>query len=251
MDGLFIPTGIGYAGLLILQKGSPAQRGLLGGILRVGLQGMVIVTEFGCLVHEYTEHWSELVFPRPSECPQCHAEDTLLGHGFYVRTALSATQVYVVHVKRWYCKACGRTVSLLPSFLLRFRQYLLDVIQLVVVTRIEDEASWAQVAQRSAVEGVPSSRTIRRWCDSFADHAASWWAAVQQTLARHDASSPLLDPLGASAGPCDAPRALLQAALHLLAWAKTRWPALVAYGLTDRLRFLWHWGAGRGLGRLI
>ncbi len=212
---------------------------------------MVIVTEFGCLVHEYVERCSGLVFPRPNECPQCRVADTLIGHGFYERKALSPTQVYVFRIKRWYCTACQRTVSLLPSFLLRFRHYLLVVIQSVVVTRFEDAASWAQVTQRCAVAGAPSSRTIRRWCDSLAEHASVWWAAVQQTLAEQDAASPLLDPLGEAAGPRDAPRALLQAALHLLAWAKTRWAELANYGLADRLRFLWHWGAGRGLGRLI
>jgi hypothetical protein len=135
--------------------------------------------------------------------------------------------------------------------LLRFRHYLLDVIQFVVITRYEDAASWTRVAQCCAVDGAPSSRTIRRWCHAMAEHASVWWAAIQQTLAEHDTASPLLDPLGESAGPRDAPRALLQAALHLLAWAKTRWPELANYGLADRLRFLWHWGAGRGLGRLI
>ncbi len=212
---------------------------------------MVIVTEFGCLVHEYVERCSGLVFPRPNECPQCRVADTLIGHGFYERKALSPTQVYVLRIKRWYCTACERTVSLLPSFLLRFRHYLLDVIQSVVILRFEDSASWAQVARRCAVAGAPSSRTIGRWCDSLADHATVWWAAVQQTLAQQDAASPLLDPLGKSAGPRDAPRALLQAALHLLAWAKTQWSALADYGLADRFRFLWHWGAGRGLGRLV
>jgi len=134
---------------------------------------------------------------------------------------------------------------------LRFRQYLLVVIQSVVVTRFEAAASWAQVARQCAVDDAPSPRTIRRWCDSFAEHASVWWAAIQQALAEHDAASPLLDPLGESAGPRDAPRALLLAALHLLAWAKTRWAETVEYGLADRLRFLWHWGAGRGLGRLV
>jgi hypothetical protein len=90
---------------------------------------MVIVTEFGCLVHEYAERCSDGVFPRPSECPHCRVVDTLIGHGFYERKALSSTQVYVLRIKRWYCTACQRTVSLLPSFLLRFRHYLLDVIQ--------------------------------------------------------------------------------------------------------------------------
>jgi hypothetical protein len=212
---------------------------------------MVIVTDFGCLVHEYVERCSGLVFPRPNECPHCRVVDTLIGHGFYERKALSQTAAYVLRIKRWYCNACQRTVSLLPSFLLRFRHYLLDVIQSVVVTRFEDEASWAQVSQRCAVEDAPSSRAIRRWCAAWAEHASTWLASVQRTLAEHDATSPLLDPLGEAAGPRDAPRALLQAALHLLAWAKTQWSALVEYGLKDRFRFLWHWGAGRGLGRLV
>jgi hypothetical protein len=220
-------------------------------LLRVGLPNMVIVTEFGCTVHEYVDGFCQLVFPRPDVCPHCQMLDVLIGHGFYERKALSQTQVYVLRIKRWYCQACQRTVSLLPSFLLRCRHYLLDVIQFVVVTRFEDAASWAQVARRCAVDGAPSSRTMRRWCDSFAEQAAVWWAAVQRTLAEQDAASPLLDPLGESAGPRDAPRALLQAALHLLAWAKTRWAEVATYGLADRLRFLWHWGAGRGLGRLI
>jgi hypothetical protein len=238
--------------LLILEKGTARPQGIrLDGILRVGLQHMVIVTDFGCLVHEYVERCSGLVFPRPNECPHCRVVDTLIGHGFYERKALSPTAVYVLRVKRWYCHACQQTVSLLPSFLLRFRHYRLDVIQSVVVTRLEDAASWAQVSQRCAVDDAPSSRTIRRWCDAWAEHASVWWAAIQQTLAEHDAASPLLDPLGAAAGPCDAPRALLSAALHLLAWAKTQWPALADYGLEDRFRFLWHWGAGRGLGRLL
>jgi hypothetical protein len=107
------------------------------------------------------------------------------------------------------------------------------------------------VAQRCSVHEAPSPRTIGRWCEAFAEHAATWWAAVQQTLAEHDAGSPLLDPLGAAAGPRDAPRALLEAATHLLAWAQTRWTELTDYGLNDRLRFLWQWGASHGLGRLI
>ncbi len=138
--------------------------------------------------------------------------DVMIGHGFYPRKALGPVKVHVLRIKRWHCKACHRTVSLLPSFLLRFRHYLLVVIQSVVVTRFEDEASWAQVSRRCAVEGAPSPRTIRRWCDLLAEHASAWWAAVQQTLAEHNATSPLLDPLGETAGPRNAPRALLQAA---------------------------------------
>jgi hypothetical protein len=212
---------------------------------------MVIVIEFHCLVHEYVTHFPQLAFPRPQVCPACHAVDIFIGHGFYLRKPVSPTQIYRVWIKRWYCKACHHTLSLLPSFVLRFRHYLLDVIQSIVVARFEDDASWAQISHRCAVQGLPSSRTIRRWCVSFAAHAAVWWSAVQEHLAHHDAGSPVLDPLGETAGPRDAPRALLHAALHLLAWAKTRWTDANDYSLIDRLRFLWHWGASQGLGRLI
>jgi hypothetical protein len=44
---------------------------------------------------------------------------------------------------------------------------------------------------------------------------------------------------------------LLATTLYLLAWAKTRWPQLAAYGVADRLAFLWHWGHNHGLGRLV
>jgi hypothetical protein len=212
---------------------------------------MVIVTEFGGSVQDYVDRMERIEFPRPAVCPHCQALDVLIGHGFYPRKALRPMQVYALRLKRWYCKACQRTVSLLPSFLLRFRHYLLDVIQWVVVTRFEDGVSWAEVERRCAVEEAPSPRSMRRWCEAWAEHAATWLAAVQRTLAEHDAASPWLDPLGESAGPREVPRALLQAALHLLAWAKTRWPECAQYGLADRLRFLWHWGAGRGLGRLV
>jgi hypothetical protein len=175
----------------------------------------------------------------------------MIGHGFYLRKALDQTQVYLVWIKRWYCKACHHTLSVLPSFLLQFRHYLLIVIQQVVIARFEESRSWARVQQCCAPEMAPSARTIGRWGRSFAAQAARWLAEVQHTLAEHDSASPLLDPLGEAAGPRDATRALLQAALHLLAWAKTRWPELADYGLADRLRFLWHWGFGQGLGRLI
>jgi len=234
-----------------LEKGIARPEGnQLGSVLRTGLTNMVIVIEFGSVV-EYLDQFEQLDFPRPEVCPRCHAIHLFVGHGFYHRKPFSLTQAYRVPIKRWLCKACRHTLSLLPSFLLRYRHYLLAVIQSVVVARFEDGVTWTHLAQHCAVEESPALRTMRRWCVSFAAHAPGWWAEVQKTLAQHDAGSPALDPLGANSGPRDAPRALLHAALHLLAWAKTHWREVGDYGCNDRLRFLWHWGAGQGLGRLI
>lgn len=212
---------------------------------------MPIIQDFGGSVQDYGAHFARIVFLRPACCPHCGQQDRLIGHGFYWRKAKDQTQVIRIRVKRWLCKACRRTLSVLPSFVLRFRHYLLAVIQAVVVARYEDHASWQATTQRCAQDGLPAPRTIGRWCRSFAEQAPAWWAAVQTALAQQDSASPALDPLGSASGPQDAPRALLDAATHLLAWAKTRWPEVVSYGLKDRLRFLWHWGFGRGLVRLV
>ena len=212
---------------------------------------MVIVSEFNVSVLLYVAYFAKLVYQRPTTCPQCHAEHSFIGHGYYPRKPLDAQRVYFIRIKRWYCTACDHTLSLLPSFLLRFRHYLLEVIQAVVVARFEEAASWQQVIARCAPQGAPSLRTVKRWCRSFANRAAAWWLAIQQTLAQQEPAFPVLDAHDPSAESLDLPQALLAASLQLLAWAKTQWVELAGYGLADRLRFLWHWGHARGLNRLV
>ena len=195
---------------------------------------MVIVTEFDCTVQTYLAQFEQIVFPRPATCPHCRADHSFIGHGFYPRKPLDGQQAYRVRIKRWYCTGCQRRLSLLPSFLLCFRHYLLEVIQAVVIARYEAAASWRQVAEGCGWQGAPSRRTMKRWCGSFATQAAAWLGELEQTLAQHDPALPVLDALGHAwrAGPLDSPRALLWASLHLLAWAKTRWTKLVDYGLS-------------------
>jgi hypothetical protein len=212
---------------------------------------VVIVADFRCSVQDYVAHFAHLVLPRPETCPCCGQSGSLVGHGFYERRALDQTQVFRVRIKRWRCQACRRTTAVLPSFLLRFRHYVLAVIGQVLGARFESAASWQAVGRGVAVDGLPSPRTIGRWCRSFAEHATLWWAAVTVLLAQVAAASPALDPLGPTTGPQDAPGGLLHAALDLLAWAQANWPALADAGLPDRLPLLWQWGYSRGLERLV
>lgn len=212
---------------------------------------MVSVVDFGRTVQEYLRQSHQLVFPRPSICPICQAVNSLIGHGFYRRKPLDQLHAYRIRIKRWRCKSCRHTTSCLPSFLLRFRHYLLAVIGQALAARHEQQASNAQLSQRCAPEGSPSPRTLGRWLTSFAREAPRWLGAIQETLARHHSASSLLDVLGPSAGPKSAPAALLFAAGHLLAFAKTRWAELGRHEPSDRLRFLWHWGSAHRLGRLV
>ena len=99
---------------------------------------MPIITDFGPAVQDYLAHFDAIAFPRPEQCPCCGTSHTFIGHGFYPRKPKDQAQVYRIWLKRWFCKACHTTLSLLPSFLLRFRHYLLGVIQQVVVARFED-----------------------------------------------------------------------------------------------------------------
>lgn len=214
-------------------------------------KNIAIVTEFGCNVQSYLEDFEHLQFVRPKTCLYCQAVDLFIGHGYYVRKALDQWKTYLIRIKRWLCKGCSRTISLLPSFLSRYRHYVLEVIQSVVVARFEDKATWSQVLQGCSRQDAPSERTAKRWCQSFSEHAPNWLGLVQQTLAKQDATLPLLDVLGEASEARDTACALLHASTHLLAWAKTRWTEVIDYSLNDRLRFLWHWGHAQGLQRLI
>ena len=176
----------------------------------------------------------------------------MAGHGVYWRKPKDRERAYRVPVPRWRCRVCRKTVSCLPSFLLSYRHYVVGVIQAVLVKRLEAEASWSEVVAGCSDEGLPALRTMQRWVVALAGRAATWLLAVASALAQQDSSSPWLEPRGPTeAAGQSAVEVLLAATLYLLAWAKTRWPQLAGYGVGDRLAFLWHWGNGRGLGRLV
>ena len=157
---------------------------------------MPIITDFGPAVQDYLAQFDARAFPRPEQCPHCGTPHTFIGHGYYLRKPKDQTQVYRIWLKRWFCKACHTTLSVLPSFLLRFRHYLLGVIQQVVVARFEANASWHAIECQCAPDGLPAPRTIGRWCHAFAAQAADWWAAVQATLAQPGQRLPGLGPPG-------------------------------------------------------
>ena len=131
------------------------------------------------------------------------------------------------------------------------RQYLVESIHEVISASCESGQSWAEMEVNCAEAGTPGVRTMQRWKQSFAEQASHWLGPVELTLAMQDSGSEWLDPHGEAPRAVSPAQALLQAAVHLLAWAKTQWVELAEYGWNDRLRFLWLWGANRGLGRLV
>jgi hypothetical protein len=176
----------------------------------------------------------------------------MIAHGYYLRKPKDLGKGWVIRIRRWKCKACGKTVGAVPSFLLFFRHYLLDVIQSVVVQRYELGSSWAGLVWACSDEGLPAVRTMQRWCGGLAERTPQWLGAMEKTLAEHDSRSAWLDPQGEAGQMRHPAQALLVASLHFLAWAKGRWREMAHYGLNNRLRFLWYWGNRRaGLPRLV
>jgi hypothetical protein len=207
----------------------------------------MIVAQFSGSEEEYGK--PECV--RPGGCPLCGGVDCLIGHGCYVRKPKGMAERCVVGIRRWLCKLCGRTISVVPDFLFSFRHYVVPVIQAVIEARIGLGRSWAGVAGEYASGGTPALRTMQRWCVSYVLQAGRFLGAVQETLAQQDSSSGWLDPQGEALKAGGPGQALLGASEHLLAWGKTRWAEVRGYGRNDRLRFLWWWSSGRGLGRLV
>jgi hypothetical protein len=212
---------------------------------------MPILADFGCNAQDYIDLGKHQESPRPEGCPACGAKGCLIGHGYYQRKAKDEQRVYLIQVKRWWCKVCHGTVSILPNFLFPWRHYLVRVIQAVVVACFERGLNWERIRQTCTRQGTPALRTMQRWCKALAGRAPAWLAGVQTFLAQQDSTSAWLDPQGEAPLAKNAASALLTASLHLLAWAKTAWSQLVGYGLNDRLRFLGLWGSERGLGRLV
>jgi len=71
------------------------------------------------------------VYPSaPETCPlqECGSKEPMVKHGFYVRWVICLQFCGRIRVRRYRCKACGRTVSMLPSFCIPQFTYSLEVI---------------------------------------------------------------------------------------------------------------------------
>lgn len=61
-------------------------------------------------------------------CPSCGYEGMLHRHGHYKRNVVTMHQHFVINVQRFLCPSCGKTYSLLPSFLIPYFIYTFDVV---------------------------------------------------------------------------------------------------------------------------
>jgi hypothetical protein len=67
--------------------------------------------------------------------PQCQARQPMVGHGFYRRTLVDVGFDGTIRVRRYLCRSCKRTVSMLPEFALPYLRFSMAVISLFLVAR--------------------------------------------------------------------------------------------------------------------
>ena len=85
------------------------------------------------------QYFNEIADPdryRPDHCPQCEAHQPLSAHGFYSRTLVDVALDGVIRVRRYLCRCCRRTISLLPEFALPYLRFSITVIALFLIARL-------------------------------------------------------------------------------------------------------------------
>jgi hypothetical protein len=95
-------------------------------------------------------------------CPQCKA-DYLRKHGFYGRYLIASDFEGEIIIRRYYCRECRKTVSLLPSFCHPRRTYsTLVIYKLLSAFYVDMCAVCIAVMNFIALTGIPVTRQLLR-----------------------------------------------------------------------------------------
>lgn len=112
-------------------------------------------------------------------CEDCGGH--LHKHGRYMRSVATKHETVQIPIYRQYCPACGKTVSLLPDFLVPWARFVTWVREAAIARR-QKGFSWRQTAESTTVSAVRySRRTLKRWWKRHLLRAApaALWVAGQ------------------------------------------------------------------------
>ena len=126
----------------------------------------------------------------PVKCPHCDARDALKALGYYSRNVTSPKRgVLRILVRRFRCRGCGRTVSILPSFAQPYRLVLNATINEFFGGTLGTNAlSWLSLLKQywnRFTNWLPQiDRIIRSVVARSPPHpdAAGWWKVMAATF---------------------------------------------------------------------
>jgi hypothetical protein len=183
---------------------------------------MQILHPFAGSINQYSEALSDPNRYRPDHCPQCEAQQPLTGHGFYRRTVVDPAFDGVIQVRRYLCRLCKRTVSLLPQFALPWLRFSITVISLFLVARFLNGLTLVAAAQAAFQTTLPYQRG-QFWIRRFRKQAPMLSLALAPLTPPPSATDFVLRALNMldSAGWIAAHRFLFsQLRVHLLGWPR-------------------------------
>jgi len=138
---------------------------------------MQILHPFTGSVRRYEAEISHPDRYRPDHCPQCQARQPLIGHGFYHRTLVDGDFEGSIRVRRYRCRSCRRTVSLLPEFALPYLRFSVAVIALFLVARLLEGRTLIAAAVAASPSPMPYQRG-QFWVRRFRRQAEALGAAL-------------------------------------------------------------------------
>ena len=128
-------------------------------------------------IQQYFDEISDPNRYRPDHCPLCETKPPLIAHGFYHRTIVDAEFDGSIPIRRYLCRSCKRTVSLLPQFVLPFLRFSIYVISLFLVARLLIGRTLNAAAQAAGQPAMPYQRG-QQWSRRFLDQAESLCLAL-------------------------------------------------------------------------
>jgi len=181
---------------------------------------MQILHPFTGSIQRYLEEIADPDRYRPDHCPQCDAQHPLTGHGFYQRTLVDVAFDGIIRVRRYLCRSCKRTVSLLPELALPWLRFSVSVIALFLVARLLTGLTLMAAARTAEPTGMPYQRG-QFWIRRFQKQAPALSLALAPLAAPMAAADFVFRALGMleSIGWIAAHRFLFsQLRAHLLGW---------------------------------
>lgn len=138
---------------------------------------MQILHPFAGSIPQYAEEITDPDRHRPTHCPQCQAQHSLTAHGFYTRTLVDVGFDGSIRVRRYLCRSCKRTVSLLPEFAMPYLRFSISFISLFLAARLLQGVTLATAAVAAAQAAMPYQRG-QFWIRRFQRQAAALCAAL-------------------------------------------------------------------------
>jgi len=138
---------------------------------------MQILHPFSGTIQQYLEQLADPDSFRPSSCLPCGAKGALRAHGFYSRSVVDGSFNGLIAVRRYLCRVCWRTVSLLPQFVLPYLRFSISVIARFLKARVVDGLTLLD-ASHEALPGEVSCQEGHNWLRRFRSQAPALGVAL-------------------------------------------------------------------------